>query len=123
MALAFARLAKQENAQTFHIVSSMGSDPNSFLFYNKVKGEMEESVKKLEINSLYIYRPSLLLTKRDEFRLGEKLGVYTAGLFKPLVGKKIGSYLGTTPKSLASKIITNLATPEQGTQVIDASEI
>ena len=123
LAVAFARLAKQEQADSFHVVSSMGSDPNSILFYNKVKGEMEESVKKLELNSLFIYRPSLLLANREEFRLGEKLGVYTAGLFKPLLSKKVGSYLGTSPESLAIKIVTNLPLSESRTQVVEATEI
>lgn len=57
----------------FLVISSMGANPNSFFFYSKVKGKLEQSLQKLDLSSLHIFRPSLLLGNRSEFRLGEKL--------------------------------------------------
>jgi uncharacterized protein YbjT (DUF2867 family) len=62
-----------KHQSTFHVISSMGANSDSMFYYSRVKGQMEHSLKKLELPSLHIYRPSLLLGDRKEFRLGEKL--------------------------------------------------
>ncbi len=70
-----AELAKgQDQFETYHIVTSIGSSAESALFYNKVKGEVEDALKKLDLKSLKIYQPSLLLGKRSDFRLMEEIG-------------------------------------------------
>lgn len=70
--LSFAQLSKQLGATGFFVVSSMGANPKSSIFYNKVKGEMEEGVKNCGFDRLGIFRPSLLLGPRVEKRAGEK---------------------------------------------------
>ena len=67
-----AKLAAEGEAEQFLIVSAMGASSNSSFFYNRVKGEMEERVKSLPFKGVHIFRPSLLLGNRKEFRLGEK---------------------------------------------------
>ncbi|CAM4470582.1 NAD(P)H-binding protein [Paenibacillus tarimensis] len=79
--LALGRLAKEHNADRFLIVTSMGANPQSRIFYNRVKGQVERDLRALGLPSLYIFRPSLLLGNRSEFRLGERIGaVAAAGL-------------------------------------------
>lgn len=69
-----ALAAKKGGAGEFLLVSSLGADPSSFVFYNRVKGEVERDISGLGIPCFSVFRPSLLLGERQEFRLGEKLG-------------------------------------------------
>ncbi|MEZ4979412.1 MAG: oxidoreductase [Chitinophagales bacterium] len=68
-----AKYAKQNGAKAFHVVSALGADAKSSIFYNRVKGELEEALRKVEFDNLYIYQPSLLLSEREESRPGEKI--------------------------------------------------
>lgn len=69
-----ARLAREEGAmKNFLVVTAVGSNPDSSIFYNQVKGELERDLRQLDLRSLHIFRPSLLLGDRDEFRLWESI--------------------------------------------------
>ncbi|WP_075981852.1 NAD-dependent epimerase/dehydratase family protein [Bacillus massilinigeriensis] len=79
--LHMAKLAYEKEAKHFLIVSSMNANPNSSLWYPKMKGKLEQKLSKIPLESISIIRPSLLLGKRDEFRLGEQLaGVAFGGI-------------------------------------------
>jgi len=71
--LNIARYAKMVGCKIFVMVSSIGANSASSNFYIKLKGETEEAVKKIGIESLHIMRPSMLLGNRREFRLAEKI--------------------------------------------------
>jgi len=73
--LIMARKAKESRVLQFIIISALGATVDSMSFYSRIKGEMEESLKKINLLGLHIVRPSLLLGKREEFRLGEQLAV------------------------------------------------
>ena len=79
-----ARLLKAQGAERFFVVSAMGSDKHSRIFYNQVKGEMEEALRALEFKSLHVFRPSLLLGQRKEFRMGEKIATQATKILKPV---------------------------------------
>jgi uncharacterized protein YbjT (DUF2867 family) len=66
-----ARICKQNGAYQFILVTAMGANANSSIFYNKVKGETEQHVAALNYDTFITVRPSLLLTNRTEFRMGE----------------------------------------------------
>lgn len=70
-----ARLAAVSGARQILLVSSVGADPSSHIFYSRVKGEVEEAVKRLPYDGIHIFRPSLLAGVRAERRAGERLGV------------------------------------------------
>jgi uncharacterized protein YbjT (DUF2867 family) len=63
----------KNESKNFFLVSALGANSSSKIFYNKVKGELEEAISKVGFNSFYIFRPSLLLGNRNDFRLGEKI--------------------------------------------------
>ncbi|MBS8266711.1 oxidoreductase [Mesobacillus boroniphilus] len=67
-----ARLASSQGARKFLLVSSMNADSNSPIFYSKMKGKLEEEIKQIPFETTAIFRPSLLLGNREEFRLGER---------------------------------------------------
>lgn len=74
--LRLAELAKQNGALQYLIITALGSDAKSSVFYNRVKGEIEAALHALDLPALRIFRPSLLLGDRKEFRLGEKMASY-----------------------------------------------
>jgi hypothetical protein len=85
--LALGRLAKAQGAARFLIVTSLGADPASRIFYSRVKGEVEEALRQLELPALDLFRPSLLLGKRQEFRFGERVAAAIMPWFSALLGK------------------------------------
>jgi len=79
-----ARIAKEEGVKHFNLLTSMGSNPNSFFLYPKTKGEAEEAIKKMDFERLTIWRPGFLQCDRKESRFGENLYRY---LFDPIVSR------------------------------------
>jgi uncharacterized protein YbjT (DUF2867 family) len=79
---ALGRVARAAGTEHYLLVSAVGADPGSRVFYNRVKGETEADIRKLGFPRITIARPSLLLGARAEFRLGEVLG-RIAGILAP----------------------------------------
>ncbi|MGI4803668.1 MAG: NAD(P)H-binding protein [Janthinobacterium lividum] len=75
-----AKIGAKNSIPQFHIISSVGANPNSFVFYTRLKGETEQDLKKTGLQSLYIYQPSFLTGNRKEKRFGERLGMKLAKL-------------------------------------------
>ncbi|MGK0387688.1 MAG: hypothetical protein ACI94Y_000414 [Maribacter sp.] len=69
-----AKAASENGVKKYLLVSSAGANHKSPSFYTKMKGELDEAVKKLDFSNTFIFRPSLLAGERDENRLGEKIG-------------------------------------------------
>lgn len=70
-----AKALEKKKTSSFHVITALGSDADSSIFYNKVKGELEEALKKLKFAHLFIYQPSLLVGDRKENRLGEEIAI------------------------------------------------
>lgn len=68
-----ARFCAETGCANFLLVSSVGANSKSKNFYLKLKGEVEDAVRKMNIRSVSVFRPSMLLGKRQEFRFGEKI--------------------------------------------------
>lgn len=84
-----AQFGVETGCQKFVHVSSVGALSTSSSFYLKLKGEVEEKLRSLNIPTLLIFRPSLLLGNRKEFRLGEKLGALSIRKFAMFLPSKI----------------------------------
>ena len=83
--LALGRLAKAAGAGTFLMVSALGADPKSAVFYNRVKGEVEQAIAAIGLPAAYFFRPSLLLGPRAENRPREKIGIAVGKAIAPLM--------------------------------------
>jgi uncharacterized protein YbjT (DUF2867 family) len=83
--LNLARITKQQGAKQYLLISAMGADANSSIFYNKVKGELQESLKSIGFRTLHVFQPSLLTGLRKEFRLGERVAQVFMKVFTPLL--------------------------------------
>lgn len=98
----FAKWTHRLGASKFLYVSSIGSDQQSSVFYNKVKGRVEQDLKLIGYSYLGIFQPSILLGDRKEVRIGEDIGKLLAkaltsfGLFKkykPIYDHKVAKAL------------------------------
>lgn len=87
-----AEAAKFQGVRQFSAMSAMGADEKSRVFYNHVKGRMENRLRALRFRELIIFRPSLLLGPRQENRPGEKAGIVLAKLFSPLLRGPLAAY-------------------------------
>ena len=85
--VALARAAAKGGAKRFLVVSALGADSASRVFYNRVKGDMEAAVRAAGVSGTYIFRPSLLSGPRAVERLGEKVGLMIGAVLGPLLGK------------------------------------
>lgn len=94
----FARWTHRLGAKRFLYVSAIGANPKSKVFYNRVKGEVEQDLKSIPFEYLGLFQPSLLLGNRRESRLGEDVGkVLLKGLnligllrkYKPIYGHQV----------------------------------
>lgn len=113
LVLGFARWAKEIGASKFLYVSALGADSTSSVFYNKVKGETENDLRSLQFEYLGLFRPSLLLGNRSEFRLGELVATV---LMKPLVWLKLAKnirpiYDYQVAKAMVSKALSTSTAP------------
>ena len=85
--VALARAAARDGAKRLLIVSALGADARAKVFYNRVKGEMEEAVRAAGVPKALFFRPSLLAGPRAEARVGERVGLAIGAVLGPLLGK------------------------------------
>lgn len=79
-----AKMSKDHNIASFLVISAMGANIKSKVFYNKTKGEMEYDVLQQHIKNTYILRPSLIGGQRNERRILEKIGLVVFKVIQPL---------------------------------------
>ena len=106
--VAAAKLAKANAIDTFLVISALGANAKSNVFYNKTKGEMQRDVLKQNIKKTFILQPSLIGGERKETRTLEDIGKTIFKVIEPLFFGKLKQYKITDPKSMAHAMI-NLA--------------
>ena len=118
--LDIAKRAYRNGAKKFALVSSMGANKNSTVFYSKTKGAIEEAVTQIGYESLFIFRPSLLLGKRTGFRLGERIAQYFFTFFSILIPKK---YQAIQARQVAKAMIVCMNTGDKGVHILESNKI
>lgn len=111
-----ARAAREQGARHFLLVSSLGADPRSRVFYLRVKGEVEAAVQTVGYPSITIVRPSLLLGHREEFRLGESLA-------KPLGWLLPSRVRPVRARAVAATLIRAALDDRPGVRIIESRDI
>jgi len=109
-----AQVAKKKGCEHFLVVSAIGVKKNSLFFYNRVKAEMEEELKKMGFKQLDIFQPALLVGRRKDFRLVEKISIW---IFKGLNILLIGSfanYSSIHANTVAKSIVKQLFEKREG---------
>lgn len=121
--LAVARAAVAAGARRVGLVSAVGADARSSVFYSRVKGELEQELGKLNLDALVIARPSLLLGDRDTLgqphRLGERLATPLARLLAPVLPD---TYRPVHARDVARALV--VVTPQaQGIVLLSSGEL
>lgn len=113
--VAVARAALSSGATRLGVVSAMGADAQSRVFYNRIKGEMEQSLTRMGFGSLVIARPSLIdgdraaLGQRE--RAGEGVGLVLARGLRPLLP---ANYRAILARDVAHALIRAVQTAAPG---------
>lgn len=115
-----ARIARENGAEHFLLVSSSGADARSRIFYSRVKGELEEALKTLGYPALSIFRPSLLLGDRRETRPGEDIAKFMSGLFGFAMPAR---YKPVHARSVAAAIVQVARENRPGIRILESDEI
>ncbi|MBA2422827.1 MAG: NAD(P)H-binding protein [Chitinophagales bacterium] len=122
LVLQIANRALVNGVKKFIVISSLGADAGSSNFYLRTKGEMERDVQQLLFQKIRILRPSVLTGNRDEFRLGEKVGIGVASVLSPLMVGRLKKYKPISATSVARAMIT-LAGTEDVQVVYESDEL
>jgi len=121
--LNFADFAQKNGAKKFAVISALGADSKSPVFYNRIKGEMEEGLKKRNFETLTLIRPSLLLGERKEHRPAEKFFIQISPLInKTLIGP-LKKYRGIEAKKVASYLARSIHSQERGHVIIENDQM
>ncbi len=118
-----ARIARENGAEQFILVSSIGADANSSNFYLKTKGQLEERLTALNFPSLIILRPSFILGNRKENRMGEKIGIVLAKLLGPLMIGGLRKYKGVEATVIANRMVVAAVSENKGKLIIESDRI
>jgi uncharacterized protein YbjT (DUF2867 family) len=121
--LAVARAGRIAGATRLGVVSAMGADSHSALFYTRVKGEAEEALALLGFSILVIVRPSFLAGERESLgqvpRAGEKIAL---GLSRLLSSVIPANYQSISADSVARTLVEEVAVC-QGQHVVLSGEM
>lgn len=104
-ALQIAKITLQNGAKQFLLVSSLGADAQSRIFYSRTKGELENEIKKMPFYSTHILQPSILLGTRQEQRFAEGLGQQLAQIINPLMLGFLRKYRGIKAEAVAKAML------------------
>ena len=118
-----AALTAGNFASQLLVVSSMGADADSGVYYSKVKGELEAAVRQLPFRAIHIFRPSLLLGERAHPRLGERIGGAVLGLLRPLLRGPLRNYRPVRAAAVAAAMLRAAGEDGGGVRVHLSDEI
>jgi len=109
-ALKAAQMARNAGARALILMSAIGASSQSPVFYNRVKGELEDNVRALKFPYLAIYHPSLLLGQRKEARTAEALGVAVMPVANRALIGPLRKYRAIEAEAVASAMVNELET-------------
>jgi len=109
--------------QRLMIVSAMGANAKSGIFYNRVKGEMEADVSQLSIPQIEVFRPSLLMGDRKEKRGGEKFAQVVMRTLGFLFAGPLLKYKGIHADVVAKAMIKSAKVDAKGFAVFESDEM
>ncbi len=116
-----ARAAAVNGVPTYVLISSAGASSSSKIFYSKMKGELEEAIKKLLFRSIHILQPGILAGDREESRLGENIGVSVLNVLHHFPG--LGAYKPIPAPVVARAMINSALKDSVGVHTSTLKEV
>ena len=124
LVVAIARRAREAGARRLAVISALGADRRSRVFYSRVKGEMEDAVTGLGYESVVLARPALLLGDRESLGQPTRSGeVWAARLLGPLLPIVPASVRPITATVVAAATVDALDHAEPGTRVLSSADL
>ena len=120
---AFARWGYAHGVEKVLVVSSMGAKVQSGNFYLRSKGEMEESVIQSGIGAVFIFRPSLLVGVRSEYRLGEKIGEWLLWFLRPLLLGRLKRFRSIKASQVANAMYNTAQSHRKIVYIMESDDI
>ena len=121
--LQLAQLALKNGIGQYHLVSSIGADAGSSVFYTKTKGETEADIRQLGLPALYIYRPSMLTGNRQEKRSMEKALIAFFKIIDPLLFGGWKKYRSIAGETVAMAMYKQSTKNNMGTFIYESDQI
>ena len=122
--VAIARAARGAGASRLAVVSALGADRSSSVFYNRVKGEMEEAVAALGYDAVVIARPSLLIGERAPLGQPTRSGeVWAARLLGPVLPLVPASVRPIAAETVAAALVAALDVAGPGVRVLSSADL
>lgn len=118
--LNFAQKAKENGIENYVLVSSVGANSKSFIFYSRMKGELDEAVSKIGFKNLTILRPASLTGKRREKRIAEVISVTILNFLTGIVMK---NYRPISDRTVAKAMINAALFPNNKKTIWEGHEI
>lgn len=118
-----ARLAESSNANQFLLITAAGADSGSFFFYNRVKGELEDAVKRMDFWAVHIFQPSLLLGERNESRWGESAAKVLGKAINAVSGNLLKKYQPIEAEVVARAMLAAAQGFDKGVHVYPSHEL
>lgn len=103
--VAAAKLSAENGINNFIVISALGADAENKLFYNRVKGLMENTVLSKNIDTIYVMQPALIAGQREEKRWGEYVAKGLMKLVNPLLFGALKKYKSIHPETIASAMV------------------
>ena len=103
--VAAAKLAAANNIKTYIVISAIGADADSSIFYNRTKGEMQDDVLAENIHKIHILQPSLILAERKDNRIVEKTAEVFMWLINPLLFGGAAKYKSIKATTIAKAML------------------
>jgi uncharacterized protein YbjT (DUF2867 family) len=121
--VAAARAAKASGSGQFLLVTALGADATSSIFYNRVKGEVEEAVASVGLRALHVFRPSLLLGDRAEFRFGERVAQVVSRALPFVYSGPLARYRPIEARDVALAMVAAALAGESGRHTYESNEV
>jgi uncharacterized protein YbjT (DUF2867 family) len=119
--LYIASKLKDYGCRMASVISSMGADEGSVIFYSKIKGQMEKAMMDLHFESLSILRPSIIAGPREEIRTGEKIGLAVMKFIDPVLPFKNYKYI--LASDIAKALVKTAVKSETGCRIYLSNDI
>ena len=118
-----AQAAKNNGAKSVLLVSSVGANAKASSFYLKTKGETERDIISIQFDHTLIFKPSLIMGKRNESRFLEDMSKKIGHLINPLLSGKLSKFKGIEAKAIATSMIREANQPKNTLKVLHWKEM